>query len=258
VASTNPHRVPSPSRLLADVVAELQAGADPKRAAGAKVYFKKFEPVHLYGVATPEVRAIARRCFAMVRGRWTVSEAIRFAELAVARREMETKVVGFVLLGRFAADFPPSLAATLRRWAERGHCANWAITDALSSEVARPLLRRHPRLVRTVTAWHRSPVLWVRRLALVPLVSLAHHGEHLDAVYGVAQALLADSEDLIHKACGWLLREAGTTDMPRLERFLLRHGPRIHRTTLRYAIERMAPGRRRHMLAATRRPRSRA
>ena len=50
----------------------------------------------------------------------------------------------------------------------------------------------------------------------------------------------------------WLLREAGKTDPPRLERYLRRHGPTIPRTTVRYAIERMPEARRKAMLLATR------
>ena len=238
--------------MLAGVVSELEALADPRRAEGAKAYFKKFEPVYLYGVATPELRGVARRRFAEVRGVWTAAEAVRFAELAVRRREMETRWVGFFVLGRFVRDLPPGTVGRVRRWAERGWCSNWALTDSVSSEVVAPLLRLHPRLVREVTEWHRSPNLWVRRLAVVPLVPLARHGEHLAAAYSVVRALRGDCEDLVHKACGWLLREAGKTDMARLELFLLRHGAGLPRTTLRYAIERMAPARRRRLLLVTR------
>ena len=57
-------------------------------------------------------------------------------------------------------------------------------------------------------------------------------------MYAIARRLHADREDLIQKAVGWALREAGKTDMPRLERYLRANGAAIPRTTLRYAIER--------------------
>jgi 3-methyladenine DNA glycosylase AlkD len=60
-------------------------------------------------------------------------------------------------------------------------------------------------------------------------------------------------DDLIEKANGWLLREAGKTDMVRLEKFLLQKRSRIPRTTLRYAIERFPEARRRQLLEKTRR-----
>ncbi len=67
----------------------------------------------------------------------------------------------------------------------------------------------------------------------------------------IAESLFGDHEDLIHKATGWLMREAGKNDAPRLESFLLAHGPRIPRTTLRYAIERFPEAKRRMILDRT-------
>jgi 3-methyladenine DNA glycosylase AlkD len=92
----------------------------------------------------------------------------------------------------------------------------------------------------------------LRRGAAVAFVPLARRGRELDAAYEVASRLFDDGEDLIHKATGWLLREAGTTDPRRLERFLRAEGPRIPRTALRYAIERFPPPKRKRLLAATR------
>jgi 3-methyladenine DNA glycosylase AlkD len=56
----------------------------------------------------------------------------------------------------------------------------------------------------------------------------------------------------MHKATGWLLREAGKTDPARLKRFLLQHGPAIPRTALRYAIERFPAAARAELLQTTR------
>jgi 3-methyladenine DNA glycosylase AlkD len=74
----------------------------------------------------------------------------------------------------------------------------------------------------------------------------------LDLAYEVAAELHADREDLIQKAVGWMLREAGKTDSVRLERYLLANGSSIPRTTLRYAIERFAEAKRRSILVRTR------
>ena len=57
----------------------------------------------------------------------------------------------------------------------------------------------------------------------------------------------------MHKAVGWMLREAGKTDMPRLERFLRAEGPKMPRTAARYAIERFPKDKRKHLLEVTRR-----
>lgn len=80
---------------------------------------------------------------------------------------------------------------------------------------------------------------------------------HLEAksvgIEVVARRLHGDPEDLIQKAVGWTLREAGKTDLPRLARYLRANGAAIPRTTLRYAIERFPPGKRAALLKETRR-----
>ena len=82
-------------------------------------------------------------------------------------------------------------------------------------------------------------------------VSLVKKEEFHTPAYEIATDLLDDKEDLIHKAVGWMLREAGKVDRDRLEKYLLHHGPRLPRTTLRYAIEKFPKEDRKRLLEAT-------
>ncbi len=139
-----------------------------------------------------------------------------------------------------------------KRWLKNGYASNWATTDSICGHLIGPLLESRPELASRLLHWTRDPVLWVRRAAAIGLVSLARHGQQLDLAYEVAGRLHAHQEDLLEKAAGWLLREAGKADARRLERYLLAKGPKIPRTTVRYAIERFPPSRRRMLLRATR------
>ena len=248
----NSTRVPTPEAAARRSKARLREMADPVWAAGARRYFKKYDAVSVFGVRAPDVRALARELYREVKGSWHTDEATDFCELLARDRRLEAKLVGVLLLGRYRRDFPRPLLGRARRWIAAGHYDCWAAVDALAPEVLTPLVALYPDMGPQVAGWTRARNMWVRRAAAVTFVPLARHGERLDLAYEVAEGLLDDREDLIHKATGWLLREAGKTDPARLERFLLRWGPRTPRTALRYAVERFPERRRRQLLAETR------
>jgi 3-methyladenine DNA glycosylase AlkD len=243
---------PTPAALVREATTLLRTAGDPAVARQTLTYFKPHERIIAFGVRTPAFREILRGLHDRVRGAWGLGEAVAFAELCLAQGVFELRGTGVGLLGRFAAAFEPSLLGTVRRWLEADRLDNWAAVDSCAGAVVTPLLEKFPQLVPGLKAWHASPNLWVRRMSVVPLVPFARHGRYLEQAYGTVRALRDDPEDLLHKACGWLLRDAGKTDAGRLERFLLDRGAGLPRTTVRYAIERFPPARRRRLLAATR------
>jgi 3-methyladenine DNA glycosylase AlkD len=85
----------------------------------------------------------------------------------------------------------------------------------------------------------RSSVLWERRIAVVATQHFIRLQDFADTLK-IADTLLPDQEDLIHKAVGWMLREVGKRDRPTLERFLKQRYRKMPRTMLRYAIERFS------------------
>ena len=91
----------------------------------------------------------------------------------------------------------------------------------------------------------RSANVWERRTAMLSTLYFARQGD-LDDIYGIAEVLLADDHDLIHKVVGGLLREAGKHDRPRLLAFLDRHAASMPRTMLRYASEHLDRDQRAH------------
>jgi len=122
---------------------------------------------------------------------------------------------------------------------------NWDLVDASS----RPILGEHRktrprRILRTLA---KSESLWERRIAIVSTMTLVW-AEDLDDAMQIAEMLLGDKHDLIHKAVGWVLREAGVKDRVRLVAFLEKHYARMPRTALRYAIEHFPLEQRKKML----------
>ena len=242
----------TPQQLSQKAIARLQSLSNPSSAEGVKRFYKPHEQIHAYGVNLPQLRMLSTDLFKEIKAEWKLSEAIEFCEIQLAEDFMENKHLGIFLLARFKKRFVPSLLKSANRWLNSDLCANWAATDALCMYVIGPLIEMHSQLAPDLLKWSHLENLWVRRASAASLVSLARKGQHLDLAYQIAEELFSDKEDLIHKATGWLLREAGKTDAARLEQFLLQHGPRIPRTALRYAIERFPEGKRKSILERTR------
>jgi 3-methyladenine DNA glycosylase AlkD len=98
----------------------------------------------------------------------------------------------------------------------------------------------------------RSPLIWDRRIALVATHRFIRAGDSTD-IYALAPQVLDDPEDLVHKAAGWMLREAGKRVSPdELLAFLDQYAVQMPRTMLRYAIEQFPPETRKHYLALRR------
>lgn len=93
----------------------------------------------------------------------------------------------------------------------------------------------------------KSENLWERRIAMVTTWYFIRKNE-LNLTFKIAQLLLNDKHDLIHKVVGWMLREAGKKDEKQLIDFLNQHISQMPRTTLRYAVERFMPEIRRYYI----------
>jgi 3-methyladenine DNA glycosylase AlkD len=242
----------SPVRELNTAKRRLERIRRPAGKFHPSRYFRSAGDLGFYNVGTDAMRALARSIYLAHRADWTIDDAMTFAGVAIRDRYLEVKSLGIDVLARYRRDFAPRLLPAWKRWLSEDYAANWATTDGICCYLIGPLLLKHPELAVRLRAWARDRNMWVRRASIVSLIPRVRLGESMDLAYEIARRLHADREDLIHKAVGWTLREAGKRDMARLERYLRVNGPSIPRTTVRYAIERFAPAKRRALLEATR------
>ena len=244
---------PQKARVAArQAVRALERMGRPADDFDSSRYFRGPVDFGFYNVGTAEVRELARSIHAERKADWSIDDAMAFADALIVDRHLEAKALGIEIVARYRRDFTPRFLTAWKRWLAGNHAANWATTDAICGALIGPLLLQHPELGARLRAWSGDRNMWVRRASIVGLIRCARRGGSLDLLYGIARRLHADQEDLIQKAVGWALREAGKTDMPRLERYLRGRGPAIPRTSLRYAIERFPEAKRRTLLASTR------
>jgi len=122
---------------------------------------------------------------------------------------------------------------------------NWDLVDSSAPALVGAYLLDKSR--KPLVALAKSESLWERRIAIVATQHFIRNDQYDDTLK-ISQMLLADKEDLIHKATGWMLREVGKKHEPTLSGFLEEHGGVMPRTMLRYAIERFSPEKRKYFL----------
>lgn len=125
-----------------------------------------------------------------------------------------------------------------------GRVNNWDLVDVSAPTIGQYLVESNNSapILRKLS---KSEDLWERRIAMIFTFAFLRAGE-LEPTYEIAERLLKDEHDLIHKAVGWMLREMGKRDPSLLRDFLTDHSKVMPRTMLRYSIEKL-PERERKM-----------
>ncbi len=227
--------------------ARMGALANPRRAEALQWFFRTGpggygEGDRFLGLTVPDVRSVARE--------------FRTAPVEVAFRLLasgwhEERLLALLLMAEaFRRGDAPLRTRIARRYLQStDRVNNWDLVDASAPIILGPWLEGRSRGVLRRLA--RSRVLWDRRIAVVATLHFIRRGEFEDTL-ALCGGLLGDPEDLMHKACGWMLREVGKRDAEVLRAFLRAHAPRMPRTMLRYAIERFPGPERKEWLAVPR------
>jgi 3-methyladenine DNA glycosylase AlkD len=118
---------------------------------------------------------------------------------------------------------------------------NWDLVDCSAYKILGKFLLKKDRQILYNLA--DSGHLWSERIAVVSTLEFIRNGQFSD-IFKLSEKFLVHKHDLMHKACGWMLREVGKRDELALEEFLDEHLQKMPRTMLRYAIERMEEGKR--------------
>jgi len=233
------------------VAAELKALAKPTRAFELQRFFKTAKGQYgegdiFLGLTVPEVRKIA-----------TKYKKLSFDEIEKLTSSdfHEFRLCGLVILTlQFKASKERSEQKKIfnfyMKQAKAGYVNNWDLVDVTAPIIGAYLVGEndpYPLLEKLA----RSKSLWERRVAIIFTFAFIRAGE-LDPTIEISRRLLKDDHDLIHKAVGWMLREAGKRDIQILRAFLNENAQQMPRTMLRYAIEKMSEAERKKWLINSR------
>lgn len=214
------------------VIKALRENASEERRRASQWFFKTGVGQYGYGdvflgVNTPDQRKIAKQFSSL---------PLKEIEKLLDNKVHEVRHVGLHILVIQYAKADTETKKTIASFyvAKRRRINNWDLVDTSAPHILGDSLVAGDKKILYTLA--RSRTLWERRIAIISTFAFIKRGQYTDTL-AIAEILLSDPNDLIHKAVGWALREVGNKSLPAEEAFLKKHASTMPRTMLRYAIE---------------------
>ena len=233
------------SRTLIEIMIKL---GDPKRAIGVARFFKSGkgqygEGDYFLGINVPTITKIAKQ-YADI--------DLKEVEILLKNKWHEIRVLAVKILALKFGSKKTSDQEKTRIYKfylkKTKYINNWDLVDISCHYVVGSfLLNKKAEAKKILSKLAKSKSLWERRIAIISTYAFIRNND-LDLTYDIADMLLKDEHDLMHKAVGWMLREAGKKDEVRLKDYLTKNITKMPRTSLRYAIERFPEPERKRFL----------
>jgi len=237
--------------MIIKATQELDKRASKVRAQSSVRFFKEVTDEFI-GVSVPDIRMVAKQFFAK-----TTLKEIR--ELLLCGTH-EYKTLSLEMLVFKYGDAHKRKDQKAEKeivdfyLKNCKHADNWDLVDTSASYILGEYLVGEgfstAQYEKFLENFIESKNIWERRVAIISTHAFIRVGE-IQLALAVSKQLLKDTEDLIHKAVGWTLREAWKKNASKVEDFIRKNYDDMNRTTLRYAIERIAPEKRQKILKKT-------
>lgn len=218
--------------MLTTIQEKLSRFSDPQIAAFSRRFFKTGPGEYgagdqFRGIRVPVLRKLAREYQSL-----PLAEVERLLHSAFH----EDRLLALLMLVNLYAKADNAGSTTIYKLylGNTKFINGWDLVDCSAPGIVGEFLAEKDR--RPLQKLAKSTSLWERRMAIIATLHFIKKGDFSDTLR-IARILLSDSEDLIHKAVGWMLREVGERNRSIEEEFLRVHYKRMPRTMLRYAIE---------------------
>lgn len=232
------------NQALEEIRKQLIEKSIPQKAAFFPRFFKTGpgeygEGDKFIGVTVPVQRSIAKEFYNDVSLKTVI-------ELLHSEWHEERLTALFILNLKFIKSDDHKKSEIVEAYlANTKYVNNWDLVDSSAPYILGVWLGNKERTILYTLA--KSESLWERRISIISTLMFIRNG-HFEDTINLAEQLLFDSHDLMHKAVGWCLREVGKKDYDLLISFLNKYAATMPRTTLRYSIERLPDTERKHYL----------
>jgi 3-methyladenine DNA glycosylase AlkD len=224
--------------LVEEIRAKIRENASPEHAVKVRRYFR--EPIETHGLTSQAEKEITNHFYPRIKG--DLHATIQIANELVRSRIMDEVSIGIRLVKRFSRHLTPEHFDVFDGWVD--DITNWANTDSLCTWLIAETVRADPALWSRLLEWTESKNRWRRRASAVSLVPIARKGDMLEEAFTIADRLMRDSDDMVQKGVGWLLKEASKEHPEEVREFLLRWRSDAPSLILRYASEKLLPEKR--------------
>ena len=223
---------------------ELMAGATPQKAADLSRFFKTGKGQYgegdkFIGCTVPQTRSVAAKYFKL-----PLEEVAHLLKDEIH----ECRLCALVILtNKYSKANEFERFEILNFYiAHTNYINNWDLVDISAHKIVGEWFKkREDRSLLHELA--NSKLLWDQRIAIVATYTFIRNKDFTDILI-LSEKFITHKHDLIHKACGWMLREVGKRDEATLTYFLDQHAYHMPRTMLRYSIEKFPEELRKHYL----------
>ena len=224
---------------LGKIRKEIRINSDAERAKNLARFFKTGKGDYGYGdkfigLTVPQIRELAKKY-----------KDINISDLEslVASPIHEERMLALIIMTkRYPKEKEKFYKIYLKN---KKYINNWDLVDITCPRIVGDYLFDKPRDILYKLALSKN--LWERRMSIIATATFIQRNDFADTLK-IAEILLADRHDLIHKAVGWMLREVGKRNKPVEQAFLQKHHQKMPRTMLRYAIEKFPDPERKALL----------
>jgi 3-methyladenine DNA glycosylase AlkD len=223
--------------ILENLRRELREASDEKTRQSGLRYFR--EEVRLYGIKSKTVSDLAKQNWILIKDLGK-EEILELCDSLWQSGMMEESFIACLWSEKLGSRLIPDDFAILEKWVHN-NVTNWASCDTLCNHTVGDFIQKNPVYIAELKKWARSGNRWVKRAAAVSLIIPARRGKFLDDIFEIADILLLDSDDMVQKGYGWMLKSASQAHQDEVFNYVIRHKAVMPRTALRYAIEKM-PG----------------